>query len=83
MAVEGQPSYNTLLFWEFSHLVVSGVENESEILCHIEEDSVLGHSRMDSSESSISNRMLLTQIHFVFTSSLFLYPVWKFPGRKD
>lgn len=58
------------------------MENESEILSHIEEDSVLGHSSMVGTESNIGNRLILSLEFFFFSGCIFLYPVWKVPERK-
>lgn len=60
-------------FWNNLSLNVSGVENESEILSHIKEDSVLGHSSTFGTENSIGNRLILP-LEFIFFCMSFLIP---------
>lgn len=70
-------------FWNNLPLNVSSVENESEILSHIKEDSVLGHSSTDGTENSIGNRLILP-LEFIFFCVSFLIPCLEsFWGNKN
>lgn len=65
-----------------SLLIVSGVENESEILSHTEEDYILGHSRIDSSGNSIRNRLFLS-LEFIIFLAVFSHALYrKFQREK-